>query len=1104
MNKTIKLLFLEDKISDVKLTELEFKKAKMDYIAKRVETEDDFKAAITNFQPDLILADYNLPSYDGIDAMKFLVEEYPEIPIIIVTGSLDEETAVETMKRGAWDYVLKDHLLRVVPAIKNAMRLKAEKAKKLVAENKSHEREKKYRLVVKNSLLGIYITQKHIIKFCNNTFANIFGYEDYTELVNKHVQILIAPESWDLVNENVKIREAGKEELTHYVFKGKKKDGTIIDIETLGSRIIFSGEPAIQGSLRDITKQRIAETALKASEEKYRLIADNTSDTIAITTFDLKAKYLYVSPSVKSVHGYEVEEMIGKSFFDFTHPEDKLKLLPLVKKYINHKITGLFKDIETPIHETIEFRLRNKNGSWSFMQSNVNLVGDKLIAVSRDITKQKKAEQTLIDNENRFRTLSEAPFEAIFFSEKGICTDQNLTAKKMFGYTIEEAVGKPGTDWIVPEDRKMVMDNMISDYEEPYDITALRKDGSTFPAEIKVRMTLQDGKKIRITALNDISRQKEAEKALKENELKLQKSENELRSLFNSMSDLVFEMDYNGKYKNIAPTNPELMFKPSNELLGKTLHEVFPQEDADMFLGFIQRSLDTNKKMMIEYPLMINDEVHWFEGIANPKTDKTVLFMAHDITNRKITEEELIQMQEYNTNIIESSMDMIISVDNDRKIVEFNKAASSGFGYSKEELLGRNVSMLYFETKDGDRIHQVTEADDNFKGEVMNLRKNGTIFPAFVSSSVLRDKDGKKIGIMGISHDISKRKKAEKEIREKNSLLDSILNRAGNVGITTTDMDFRITTYNPMAKKFFGYPSAHILGKSVREMLLEAKVSSNRIDKAMEIVSKTGEFNFQVAGLTETEENIISCRVTKIVDADGVQVGYSLFSTDITEQVKAEQQIKDDLEEKKVLLKEVHHRVKNNMQIIASLLRMQTRFIKDPSDAQYFNDSLRRVQTMAIVHEKLYQSYNLAKINLHQYVRSLSANLVNSFAVDPDIIKIEIDIHDLYFDINMAIPFGLIINEVMSNSLKYAFVENQKGCIKISLTTSDDIYILKISDDGIGMKADIDIEEPRTLGLQLINALTGQLKAKCEVNTDNGTCYTLRFSEILLKTFRKI
>ena len=152
--------------------------------------------------------------------------------------------------------------------------------------------------------------------------------------------------------------------------------------------------------LKEIDQLKVENIRLKKDKEIFQLIAENTSDNIGITTFDLKAKYIYVSPSVKSLLDYEPEDMLGKSFFDFIHPEDKKVLFPLLKEYVNQKIKKLLTGKELPISKTIEFRFKNKAGNWRSMQSTVNIAGKNLIAVTRDITEHKQAEETLKERSN--------------------------------------------------------------------------------------------------------------------------------------------------------------------------------------------------------------------------------------------------------------------------------------------------------------------------------------------------------------------------------------------------------------------------------------------------------------------------------------------------------------------------------------------------------------------------------------------------------------------------------------------------------------------------------------------------------------------------------
>lgn len=216
---------------------------------------------------------------------------------------------------------------------------------------------------------------------------------------------------------------------------------------------------------------------------------------------------------------------------------------------------------------------------------------------------------------------------------------------------------------------------------------------------------------------------------------------------------------------------------------------------------------------------------------------------------------------------------------------------------------------------------------------------------------------------------------------------------------------------------------------------------------------------------------------------------------DITERKLVEDKIKASLHEKEVLLMEIHHRVKNNLQIISSLLNLQSRGIDNEEVQEVFKESQARVKSMAMVHEKLYQSQNLSRIQFKDYILSLVNNLLQTYLRDPSGIQLKTDIDDVYIDINTAVPSGLIINEIISNSLKYAF-DDDRGEIKISLRKDDDEMVLKISDNGKGFSKDFDFRTTETLGLQLVNSLVQQLDGKIELDKTKGVGFRITFKEL--------
>lgn len=222
--------------------------------------------------------------------------------------------------------------------------------------------------------------------------------------------------------------------------------------------------------------------------------------------------------------------------------------------------------------------------------------------------------------------------------------------------------------------------------------------------------------------------------------------------------------------------------------------------------------------------------------------------------------------------------------------------------------------------------------------------------------------------------------------------------------------------------------------------------------------------------------------------------GYLLIITDINKHKLIEEELKKSLQEKNVLLQEIHHRVKNNMQIISSLLNLQSVYVDDQDTLNNLKESQERIKAMALVHEKLYQSDNIVKINFADYINSLVNELFNSYRVNKSLIKLNININDIFLDIDTAIPCGLIINEIISNIFKHAFIEGEEGTIYIKFFKKNNKYMLIIRDNGKGISPDINFNNTETLGLQLVNALVDQLKGIVKINRTNGTEFIIEFS----------
>lgn len=231
------------------------------------------------------------------------------------------------------------------------------------------------------------------------------------------------------------------------------------------------------------------------------------------------------------------------------------------------------------------------------------------------------------------------------------------------------------------------------------------------------------------------------------------------------------------------------------------------------------------------------------------------------------------------------------------------------------------------------------------------------------------------------------------------------------------------------------------------------------------------------------------------ISNNGVATALVCSLRDITEQVQAEAQIKASLQEKEVLLREIHHRVKNNMQVISSLLALQAGYTDDAQANQMFRESQNRIRSMALVHELLYQSQDLACIDFVEYVHKLGSHLLHSYLTDAARVGLDIVARTLYLNVDMAIPCGLIINELISNALKHAFPNNRSGMIRVELQADDNgLNTIIVRDDGVGLPESLNVHQTETLGLQLVTSLAGQLNATIGLLRHNGTTFEIRFA----------
>lgn len=372
-------------------------------------------------------------------------------------------------------------------------------------------------------------------------------------------------------------------------------------------------------------------------------------------------------------------------------------------------------------------------------------------------------------------------------------------------------------------------------------------------------------------------------------------------------------------------------------------------------------------------------------------------------------------------------------------------------------------------------------------------KPDGSIRWLLAKPTPLKDNSGNVFRVMGSMSDITSRKEAEEKLSRSRENLRKILGSV-SFGIIIVGKDRRIKHVNKTALEMVGYESeSDLVGEICTRTMCPSAENECPIMDMDQCLDKSERL------LRDKEGNEIPIIKSAIpISMDGEEVILESF-IDITALKNAEKALEKALEDKEMLMKEIYHRVKNNLMVISSLLNLQSDYITDEEAKDIFKDSQKRAHSMALIHERLYRSTDLKHMDFGDYIRTLVMDLFRTYVADPSLITLELDVEDIMLDIDTAIPLGLIVNELLSNSMKHAFPESQKGTIKLEFKSDNGGCLLVVADDGIGLPTGMDITHTDTLGLQLVISLIGQIDAEMEVNCQDGTEFRISLNENQLK-----
>jgi PAS domain S-box-containing protein len=317
--------------------------------------------------------------------------------------------------------------------------------------------------------------------------------------------------------------------------------------------------------------------------------------------------------------------------------------------------------------------------------------------------------------------------------------------------------------------------------------------------------------------------------------------------------------------------------------------------------------------------------------------------------------------------------------------------------------------------------------------------------------------------------------------------------------IISVGSDQRIILYNHGAERIFGFSAEQVAGQPL-DLLLPERFAQAHCGHVRDFAEgpasarRMGERREIFARRRDGTEFPAEASISK-ANVNGAWI-FTVILRDVTERKVAEEKIQVSLREKEVLLKEIHHRVKNNLQVVSSLLGLQSRVIADPQTRRMFQESQNRIHSMALLHERLYQSENLSEIDYHQYVCELTAHLFRTYGVSASRVDLKINFEETRMNLDAAVPCGLILNELVSNCLKHAFPDGRSGEIRIELRKDGGLLAsLLVADTGVGLPEDISLWNSKSLGLRLVRILANNMGAAVEVSSRLGTEVKLVFPD---------
>ena len=863
------------------------------------------------------------------------------------------------------------------------------------------------------------------------------------------------------------------------------------------------------------------------SEEKYSAAFRTSPDAVNIN--DMDGLYVDINEGFTKLTGYTREDVLGVNSSEikiWSIPEDRVRLIEGLMK------TGLVENLETV------FRLKDGSLKTGLMSARVIRIGNRphILSITRDIHDRKQAEQEivrkneelaaaneelqsmneeyqatneqlmstndsldrveseLLENQLIFRLfMKHSPIYVFFKDEKIRAVKLSDNYEKMLGRPMEEILGKTMDD-LFPSDlaKSMIADDMRI-LSEGKEITVQEELNGRYYRTIKFPIIINGNPRYLAGFTMDVTNQKLAELALQESEVKF-------RTLFETMSLGVVYQDLEGKIidansaaqKILGLTPDQMQGRSSIDPHWKSIHEdgsPFPGETHPTMVSLRTGNKVRNCIMGVynpekgDYTWININSVPYFKNGQDKPCQAFATF--EDITDQMKALKALRESEERLRIIFNEAPIGISSLNADTVVTSCNTRLSEIIGASPEKMIGVNLMNYLQDSRQKEALTQALKGRIGiFEGEYTSVMGGKTSLVRISYSPITGD-SGSVTGVICITDDITERKAAEDALRVKDRAIETAIN-----AIAIAGMDGNLSYVNRAFLRMWGYDSmAEVIGQPATDFWEMGEKAAEVLD----VVKHEGGWIGELTGKRKDRTRFdVQVSTGIVLDIRGNPLCIQASFVDITERKIADGRISTLLNEKEILLKEVHHRIKNNMVTTISIITLQMDMLKNPTAIAALSDARSRLLAMEKLYDKLYRSDNLKEMAVKDYLSPLIDEIIGTFS-QPSSVMVSKYIDDCVLDIKRMSALGIIVNELITNAMKYAFANRERGSIRVSLAVKEGGATLVTEDDGPGIPVSVDIGKSEGFGLNLVEIMVRQIKGKIMIERGKGTKIVLDF-----------